>query len=143
MGTALRWALIPVASIVAWHIALLCGITLLSIAETFCPADEMISGSCVAPWFQAVESIIFCASTALSATFVVAAAFLVAPTQRVLIAWLAFTIGSIVAFFFALGTSAWGMFISAVIAGLFTALVLSKFPMRKAAKVKIDEAGVA
>jgi len=28
---------------------------LLSIAESFCPADEMISGICVALWFRAVE----------------------------------------------------------------------------------------
>jgi hypothetical protein len=119
------------------------GITLLGIAESFCPADEMISGTCVAPWFRLVESGIFCFSTALSAVFVVAAAVLVAPAEKLLIAWLAFAIGSIVAFVFALETWAWGMFASAVIAGLFTAAILARFQKRDFAKKKIVEDEIA
>ncbi len=142
MVTTIRWALIPIASIVAWYLALVLGIVLLSIAEWFCPADELISGACVAPWFRAVESGIFGTSTALSAVFVVAAAFLAAPAAKVLIAWIAFSIGSIVAFVFAMGASAWGLFASAVTAGLFTAVVLSRFQARTAARTRIDEAEI-
>jgi hypothetical protein len=79
MGTGLRWILTPVASISAWYLALFSGIMLLTIAESYCPADEVISGTCVAPWFRAVESGIFCFSTALSAVFVVASAFFPSP----------------------------------------------------------------
>jgi hypothetical protein len=139
MGSVLRWVLMPVASIAAWYVALFLGILLLNIAESFCPADEMISGICVAPWFRAVESGIFSFSTALSAVFVVAAAFFVAPAGKVLVAWLALSIGSIVAFIFALGTSAWGMFASAVIAGLFTMFLLSRLQKKMTEKIKIIE----
>lgn len=143
VATALRWALTPVASVGGWYVALILGIMLLEIAQSFCPADETISGMCVAPWFRAVESGIFCFSTALSAVFVIGAAVLVAPAGKVLIAWLAFLIGSIVACVFALATSAWGMFASAVIAGLFTAFLFSRFQKRMAAKRKTAENDIA
>jgi hypothetical protein len=143
MGTALRWVLTPIASISAWYVALFLGIILLGIAESFCPTDEMVSGMCVAPWFQVVESGIFCFSTALSAVFVVSSAYFVAPAGKVLIAWLAFFIGAIVAFIVALGTSTWGMFASAVIAGLLTAVILSRYQERRAAKDKIVEDEIA
>ncbi len=143
MGTALRWVLTPIASIAAWYVALFVGIIMLGIAESFCAADEMISGMCVAPWFRAVESGIFCSSTAMSAVFVVTAAFSVAPAAKARIAWLAYFIGAIVAFIFALGTSAWGMFASAVIAGLFTAFVLSKSQKRGVARHKIVDDEIA
>jgi hypothetical protein len=143
MGTALRWTWIPIASVIAWYVALFLGIVLLSIATSiatyFCPESEMISDTCVAPWFRVVEAGIFCFSTALSAVFVITAAVLVAPAAKALIAWLAFAIGSIVALIFALGTWAWGMFASAVIAGLFTAFILARFQKRAAAKNKIVE----
>jgi hypothetical protein len=121
-----RWLLLPFASIGAWYVAIIIGIVILSIAESFCPEDQQVSGMCVAAWWKPVETCIFCFSTGLSAFLVVATAFFVAPAARGQVVWLAFGIGSETALFFALGTAAWGMFASAVATGFLTALALSR-----------------
>ena len=126
MNKTLRWLLLPVACVAAWYVALFVGIVLLSVAQAFCPSNEMVSGMCIAPWYRPVETGIFCLSTALSALFVVTTAYFVAPTARVLVAWLAFGTGCIVALYFVLSTSAWPVFASAVAAGLVEVLLLSR-----------------
>jgi hypothetical protein len=122
--TVFRWLLIPFACVAAWYVALFVGIFLLSVAESFCPADEMVSGMCIAPWYRTVEAAIFCFSTALSAVLVVLAAFVVAPHEKATVAWIAFAVGVVVAFYFAIMTSAWPLFASALLAGLITVSVL-------------------
>lgn len=143
MGTALRWVLVPVASIGAWSMATFIGFIMLGVAESFCPADEWEWDMCTAPWFETAELCIYCSSTALSAIFVVAAAFFVAPAGKAVVAWLAFALGSVVALVFALGTWAWGMLASAVFAGLLTAVVLSTYHGRRAAKSKLVKGEIA
>ena len=123
----LRWLLLPVACVIAWYLACFVGISLLSFAESFCPEDQMVSGSCVAPWWPQVEAAVVGVSTALSATLVVASAFFVAPGVRSRIAWLVFAVGSAVAFWMAYQTSAWKECASAVVAGFATAFFLSRF----------------
>jgi hypothetical protein len=131
MFKTLRWLLIPVACIAAWYVALVVGIVLLGVAESFCPSDQTVSGSCIAPWFPAVETGIFCFSTALSAVLVVTAAFFVAPAARVLVVWLTFGTGGVVALYMAAATSAWAMFASAMASGLVAVLLLTRsFPSR-------------
>lgn len=118
-----RWILLPVASIASWYVALFIGLFVLGIAESFCPEDQVVSGTCSAPWWKTLEASIFCFSTGLSAFLVVLTAFFVAPSARAAVAWLAFGIGGVTALFFAMGTSAWGMFASAIVTGFFTAHV--------------------
>ena len=47
-----RWILLPIVCIAAWIAALFTGIVAHSIAEFFCPADQIVSGMCVAPWLR-------------------------------------------------------------------------------------------
>jgi hypothetical protein len=126
MNKTLRWVLLPVACIAAWYVAFFVGLVLLSVAESFCPSDQMVSGLCTAPWFRTVQAGIVCFSTALSAALVVTAAFVTAPAARVLVAWLALGLGSIVALYFAVATSAWALFASAVAAGLLAVVLLTR-----------------
>jgi hypothetical protein len=129
MATIARWALVPIASVSAWYLALFIGIVLLVIAEStalhFCSPDEVVSDQCHAPWFLVIQAGIFCISTALSAVFVVAAAYFAAPHHRTLVAWLAFAIGTVTAIVFAVTMPAWNMGASAIAAGLATAAYLS------------------
>lgn len=129
----MRWFVLPFACIAAWYVAFFIGLVILSIAESFCPEDQQVSGMCVAPWWKPVETCIFCFSTGLSAFLVIVTAYLVAPTARVEVAWLAFGIGAMTAIFFAAGVMEMAvlwMCASAIVTGFLTALVLTRFSNR-------------
>jgi hypothetical protein len=126
MIQSVRWLLTPVACVAAWYVALIVGGILLEVATAFCPKDQMISGSCMAPWYPAVVAAIFCFSAALSAVLVVTTAVFAAPNARAVAAWLAFAIGAIVALWAAVRTSAWREFASAIAAGLLAAVLLAR-----------------
>jgi hypothetical protein len=123
----LRWMFLPVACIANWYVALLTGIVLLRVAESFCPAEKMVSGMCTADWYPPVETGIFYFCAALSAVLVVTTAFLIAPDARKLVTWLAFGIGTAVAEYLAIHTSAWPTAACAVAAGLIAVLLLTRF----------------
>lgn len=127
MITILRWILLPAACFIAWSLAIVLGIILLNVAESFCPPEEMISCCCTAPWFPAVQTSIFYFSTAISAVFVVVTAYLSAPAERVHVIWIAFCFGCIAATYFVVITAAFGVFAVTVTAGLFTAIALTEF----------------
>ncbi len=122
----IRWVLMPVACIAAWHVAFFIGLLILSGAESLCPADQMESGMCMAPWWNSVEKAIVCFGTGLAGVLVVVAGFFVAPAARGVVAWLALGIGSIVALWMAAAGSAWAEAVSAIAAGLLTAWLLSR-----------------
>jgi hypothetical protein len=122
----LRWILMPVACVTVWFLAMVIGIIMLEIAESLCPDDQMVSGLCDAPWWGPVEKGVFCFSTGLSAVLVVLAGFFVAPAARVIVAWIAFGAGSIVALWMAAGGSVWAECVSAIAAGLLTSFLLMR-----------------
>ncbi len=126
----------PVACLVAWSVAFLAGLLILSAAESLCPADQMDSGMCMAPWWPPIEKTIFCFSTGLSAVLVVAAGVFVASAARASVAWLVFGIGSIFALWGTVECEAWAEGTSAIAAGFLTAWLLSRSRYaRKASRV--------
>ncbi len=137
-----RWILVPLAAVAGWYVALIGGIGLLTAAEAFCPPDQMVSGSCQATWWQPVEQIIFCFSTALAAVLVVGAAFLVAPSHRRQVAWIVFAGGGLVAVWMMIGTGAYWMGLTALAAGWVTArwLARSRWAGSSAAATPADPA---
>lgn len=126
MMNKLRWVSLPVACILVWYMALVVGIFTLEFAGSFCPQDQMVSGMCMAPWWSSIEASIFCFSTGLSAALIIISAFFIAPFARVLVAWLTFATGSIVALYMAFGASAWDMFASAICVGLLVTFLLTR-----------------
>lgn len=126
MMKLLRWVLVPVACIAAWYAAFFIGLFILSAAESSCPRDQIVSGVCIAPWWEPVEKCVFCFSTGLSAVLVVACGFFTAPAARGFVAWLVFGTGSIVAVWVAAESAMWVECVSAVAAGLLTAFVLTR-----------------
>ncbi len=121
-----RWILVPLAAAAGWYAAFVGGIALLTAAKAFCPPDQMVSGSCVATWWQPVETVIFCFSTALAAVLVVGAAFLAAPSHRRQVAWIVFGGGGLVAVWMMIETGKYWAGASALAAGLATAWWLAR-----------------
>jgi len=121
----MRLVLMPVACIAAWFAAVIIGLILQDVAEMFCPADQMVSGCCVAPWWRPTEKIIFCFSVGLSAVLVVMTAFFVTPIARVEITWLAFFIGAIIATWVGIQIQQLAEPFSALSSGLLTTVLLT------------------
>lgn len=122
----IRWILVPVTCILAWHLAVVLGLFLLRFAESFCPEEQMVSEMCTAPWWRTLEKGIFCFSTGMAAILVVAVGFFIAPGVRKLVVWIVFALGSIVALWMAVASATWAECVSAVGAGLLTSLLLAR-----------------
>ena len=123
---ALRWILLPIVCIAAWLAALFAGILAHSIAESFCPAEQMISGMCVAPWFETLHTWLIRFFSAFAAALVISSAYFIAPAARPLVAWIAFGAGAAYALWLAVVASAWGEFVAAGAGGLATVLLLTR-----------------
>ena len=72
----LRWLLVIPAVYVAWHLAIVAGMLLLALAESFCPAEQVVSGMCIAPWFERAETVIFLFSAGLAAVLFIGVAYM-------------------------------------------------------------------
>ncbi|HEY5761904.1 MAG TPA: DUF2784 domain-containing protein [Rhodocyclaceae bacterium] len=122
----LRWGLLLPAALVGWYAALVAGMLLLALAERLCPAEAMVSGACVAPWFDSVSTAVFCFSTGLAAALIVLLPTLVAPRARPHVAWVVFGLGSVAAVLMGVTASAYAEMASAVVAGALMAIWLSR-----------------
>jgi hypothetical protein len=126
MPAWLRWLLVVPAVFVAWHLAIVAGMLLLAVAESFCPAEQMVSGMCIAGWFRLAETIIFLFSAGLAAVLVIVAAVLTAPAHRVRVAVFTFLAGCLLAAWFALAAGAVKEALAAVVCGLLTVLFIAR-----------------
>src|SRR5206468_12282738 len=107
------WILLPVVCIAAWFAALFAAWIALSVAESlFCPADQMVSGSCIAPWFGTLQTWLIRFFCAFSAALIISSAYFVAPASWPLVVWIVYAAGAAYAFWITRG-SAWGEFVSA------------------------------
>jgi hypothetical protein len=122
----LRWILLPLVCIAAWFVALFVGIIAHSVAESFCPANRMVSGMCVAPWFETLDAWLIRFFSAFAAALIISSVYFVAPAARHLVAWIVFAVGAAYALWIAVGTSAWGEFMAAGIGGLAAVLLLTR-----------------
>ena len=121
-----RWAAVLPAALVAWHFALFLGVAALSFLESFCPPELVISGMCTASWFPTAEKIVFWLAAALAAGLIVVSVGVVAPAKKVWAAYASLLFGSAIALWLAVETHAWGEFVSAVLAGGITVLVVRR-----------------
>jgi hypothetical protein len=121
----LRWIFLPIVCIAAWIAALFAGTIAHSIAESFCPAEQMISGMCVAPWFETLHTWLIRFFSAFAAALVISSAYFIAPAARPPVAWIVFGAGAAYALWIAVTASAWGEFVAAGAGGLATVLLLT------------------
>src|ERR1044071_9783772 len=120
--SVVRCIFLPVICIAAWIAALFTGMIAHSIAESFCPADQMISGMCVAPWFETLHNWLVRFFSAFAAALMIASCYFTAPAARAVVAWVVFGLGAVYALWIAVTASAWGEFISAGVGGVAAVL---------------------
>jgi hypothetical protein len=123
-----RWLGVIPSSIVAWYAMFILGLFILSgFNDHLCPPEKLVSGQCMAWWYSYAEQATIYLFVGLSAFFVVVCAAIVAPSQRMYVAWVAYLSGFLVAVYFVSQTSALGEFVSAIFAGLLGVFGVAKF----------------
>ena len=123
---AVRWILLPIVCFAAWIAALFTGMVAHSTAELFCPADQIVSGMCVAPWFEILDTWLIRFFSAFAASLIIVSSYFTAPTRRILVAWIVFGVGGVYALWLALVSWAWGEFLAAGVGGVAAVLLLTK-----------------
>ena len=121
-----RWILLPIVCIAAWIAALFAGIVAHAVAEFFCPADQIVSGTCVAPWFETLDTWFVRFFSAFAAALIIVSCYFTAPTARALVAWVVFGAGAVYALWIAVISWAWGEFVAAGVGSIATVLLLTR-----------------
>jgi hypothetical protein len=104
---ALRWALVPVAAVVAWAASLFVGLLLHDVATRLCPESQMVSGACVAPWWPYADAAVLAVSATFAAASIVIACSLTAPSHRGRVAVAVYVLGAIWAVILAIAGAAY------------------------------------
>jgi hypothetical protein len=97
--TGLRWLLVPVAAYGGFLLALALAILGFQGLSRFCPPDDMVSGLCMAWWFEDLLLALETVGGMLAAALVVLAGSLTAPAHRPLVAAVLFVLGGLAAFY--------------------------------------------
>lgn len=124
----IRWLWLVPTAIVVWYAMLALGLALDSLAMEFCPAEQQLSGFCIASWFPAVQRSIVIGCAGLSGFAIVLASGLVAPAYRLRAAAVMYGVGVLVALNMAMQASAHAEFVAAVVGGLLGTLVAARLP---------------
>ena len=122
--TAVRWILVPVTAFAVWAGTLLIGISGVSLLDSLCPPDLMVSGACMASWHRpAMAGLEMLCATIAAVGFVILPA-LVAPAHRIHVAVVCFVVGGLLTLVLAIAGALWAPSAVAAIAGV-TALRMS------------------
>ena len=124
----IRWLWIVPTAILVWYGMLAVGMGLYSLAIGFCPADQQLSGFCLADWFRPVERGIIVCCAGLTGFAIVLITALIAPVYRLRAAAAMFGAGALVATSMALQTSALPEFAAALVGGALGLLVAARLP---------------
>jgi hypothetical protein len=99
MINVIRWLCVIPASYLGYYLALVGGMAALVLAESFCPAEAVVSETCTADYMRPVEKTLFIVFPGLSAILVVLLPTLMAPAKKVAVAGLFFVLGSAAAIY--------------------------------------------
>ncbi len=124
----IRWLWIVPTAILVWYGMFAVGSGLYSLALGFCPAEQMLSGFCIADWFKPVERGIFIGCAALAGFAIVVVTALIAPAYRLRVAAAMFGAGALVATSMVLQTGAMAEFVAALVGGIVGLLVAARLP---------------
>jgi len=124
--SVVRWMPLPLVCIAAWIAALFAGIVAHSVAELFCPADQIVSGMCVAPWFETLEAWLVRFFSAFAAALISVSCYFTAPAARTVVARVVFPAGDVYALWIAVVSWAWAEFIAAGLGGIAAVLLLTR-----------------
>ena len=127
----IRWILVIPIGILGWGTALILGMALYELAIYACPKEQLISGMCVAEWFESVITIIMLFSFSIAAVLVVILPTIIAPSHKVTIAIIAYIIGAIFALHCGYSINEWLMAIIALFIGLLSVIFIYRFNKRQ------------
>jgi hypothetical protein len=142
MATQMRWLAVLPAAIAGWYLALIIALLLHSGVESLCPADQIDSGMCVAPWFPYASHAISAFGAGLAAVLIITFAVLAAPAHRVLVSRATLVGGLIVSSYMLLETSALVEFASAVTFGVLTVIAAQRYLKRSKSPNPAPESGL-
>ena len=120
----IRWLLIIPSAIGIWHIVLICGIFIYSVLENFCPEDQVVSGVCMAHWWDMLSRFLVSLFSGISASAVVLVSTMVAPSRKNYVAGISFLIGGVAAIWLGIDVKAWYEMITALLVGGVTSIYL-------------------
>jgi hypothetical protein len=86
----LRWLLVLPVAVIGWYLGLIVALLLHATGEHLCPAEEIVSGYCTAPWMAYVDDFALVLGSLLCGALVVVFPTLVAPLHRGTVAVIAF-----------------------------------------------------
>ena len=112
-----RWVLMVPAAVVAWFVALFLGVALLGGLTRLCPANQMVSGMCTAPWYDGASEMAIAFGAAMAAAFSLIACTAIAPTHKRVSAIITFVGGVLVAVAMGLASGEYASLVAAVVTG--------------------------
>lgn len=113
----IRWALVPVAALAAWGVAIVIGVLLHEATTRLCPESYIVSGACFAPWTPVADAAVLMISAAIAAALIVLATGYTAPSHRPRVAAVVYGLGAAWAVVIAIGGAAYLALPAAGIAG--------------------------
>lgn len=126
--TTLRWVFLVPAAVAAWFGVFVIGlIAYQAIEHAACPAAQMVSGACVDPRVQSMLEIVIYVFVGIAAVAVETTAAVTAPSHKAPVTWVTFVMGSWIAVLFGFFGSAYGQALTAIVAGLVGAVVITRF----------------
>jgi hypothetical protein len=129
----IRWLLFVPSAALGYLWIFLCAMVLISLLQSLCPPDLMVSGMCMASWFRTAERVAIMFSIATGAALFVALPAAIAPTQKIAVAAGALAVGSGIVVYMCvqLGTSFLPELVAATVGGgLMAALVCKRSDKR-------------
>jgi len=94
----LRWLAVVPTIIAVYVLGLTFTFTTMDFAMSYCPTDEVVSGSCISPWYEEFEHKLLCAPAFASGLAMVLFPSLVAPSHRGTLSWILYLGGVAVVF---------------------------------------------
>lgn len=141
MSSVIRWFLVALSFPAVWHLVLVAGIASVAVLDSLCPSDLVVSGMCTAQWYQPAFEALLAAFSAIAAFSMVVVPVLLAPGHRMAVAFGSFSIGAVVATYFALGGMLWVPFVCAAASGALAILCTHYWCSRVAAHNASARAG--
>jgi hypothetical protein len=123
MPSVFRWILMLPAAIAAWYAALFIGIAVYQGVEALCPADQVESGHCFAPWFATTSNVLIVFGAALAAVLVMIVCTSLAPSHKRQVAMATFALGTLVAISMGWKSAVTAM-LGAILAGTMVLVIL-------------------
>jgi len=112
------------AAYLGYHLALIGGMVVHALAESFCPPEAVVSGLCSAAYFRQVEKVLSIVFPGIAAVLVVLLPSVIAPTRKTAVAAAFLLLGGSVAVYLAAALHEWVALVFALICGGVTALAV-------------------